>query len=246
MLLLIAALILPGCAKFHKAATPEYPESYVTPVASYDADAHVCPINEFQAFTARHVAYDHNIFTDVITPRPMIFKTAEGKPGTILAEFYDMRRDLAMVATYGGEFSGWYPIAETVPEAGDRIWLQGYNVKDGMLTERFETVVLSPDIAGQLRFSGSPMGGSSGSCVLNEDNELVAVNTSYYPYRDGLDMGFIGSGVLVAGEWYKIPRNFMVITDETVELPEEPEPEALTLEEYLQEFFFKGEVITIE
>jgi hypothetical protein len=222
MLLLIAALTLPGCATLSKnTAKPEPPASYVTPVSAQSGDAHVCPIDPHRAMTAFHVAYQRNPFTGEITPRPMVFADADGKPVTVLAELYDTRRDLAIVATYGGAFPGWYTVSNDIPKVGDKIWLQGYDLPSGMTTKRFEASVLSSNVAGNIRFRGNAEAGSSGSCIANEENELVGINTSLYIYRKPNSLAepiLIGSGLIVAGPWFSIPSNFSVVTDE-----EEPE-----------------------
>jgi hypothetical protein len=183
-------------------------------------DAHVCPFTPVNALTAWHVAYEFNYFTWEQKAIPMIFVGEDGVPGTLLAEFNDTRKDIAVVAAYGAAFEKWYPLAEKVPELGDKVWIQGFDIHTGFSPFRFETTVVHPNVAGQLRYEGSPMGGSSGSCVLNEDDEIVAINVSYFHLKDGLEDTFVGNGWLVAGPWFRVPRNFIEITDPTYEIPE--------------------------
>jgi len=205
----LMALLLPGCATLKKHTQQEEPaRTKIVPVAGRTSDAHVCPTSKNTAMTAWHVAFEVNPRTWEIRPRYLMFTGKDGKPGTLVPKMWDPRRDLAVMVAIGAEFPGWYGFAEEIPKAGDKVKVSGYIMKEGMAQGIGEYTVLTPNIAGQIRYSGSPMGGSSGSCILNKEDEIVGINTAYYASSGGIDITIVGSGWLVVGPWREIPELF--------------------------------------
>ncbi len=207
-LILTFALILGSCAHGAMKGHESPDLSMITPVSGRDTDAHVCPVSPTLAFTAYHVAMRTHPFTDVSTPRVMVFVGKDGKQGSAVFKMADARKDVAVVEAYGAECPGWYDVADEIPKQGSSVWIKGYDVAAGLAPEPIKARVLQPNVAGQMRYSRSPGPGSSGSCVLNADDEIVAVNVSAYVYVDAGMPKVIGSGWLMADDWYKVPRNW--------------------------------------
>jgi hypothetical protein len=156
-----------------------------------------CPVGPRKILTAAHV----------IDPRPFdrtpLMRTyfAQGTvTGLATPEYSHAVRDLALLeASVDVEF---YPVAKAAPQAGDSLWLTGYDWRDvkRAFAERTWEVKALRSVAGSLLIydpAGEP--GTSGSCVLNAAGEVVAINVGGKGVGRMFD-GEVGVGVLVAGE----------------------------------------------
>jgi hypothetical protein len=102
-----------------------------------------------------------------------------------------------------GKFPKVYTLAKKIPEPGTKLWIRGFNVHKGFEGKGIEVEVLRTEF-GHLYLKKEPEGyiGSSGSCMLNEDEEVVAIYVAAYPRRSGLtSVDWMGDGELVAGPW---------------------------------------------
>jgi hypothetical protein len=99
-------------------------------------------------------------------------------------------------------FPHYLPLAATAPKAGDRIWLLGFdwsNRKNAMADDVIEAKVLRV-VALHVIFSPTGQPGSSGSCVVNESGEVIAINEGSYELDDKAEAG------LAVGVWGGLHR----------------------------------------
>lgn len=170
--------------------------------------AHACPIGPDYALTAAHVVdareqiereQDNGKLMNGKkvdwAATPSRYESVDGRSRGQLTDlqeiFFD--RDLAEVK---GAFEGFYRVAATCPSQGDEVTFMGYQLdKGGAFTypQIFNAHVLS-SVAGEVEYDKAGHGGSSGSCVLNAQNEVVAINVGQWAEGHGV-------GVLVCGEW---------------------------------------------
>jgi hypothetical protein len=191
------------CASSPPLSGPE-PERYPTPDLSgvlrimgnttggHLFAAQACPLSATLAITNTHVTVGGSLLWD-----------AAGVSGHIdPSTLGDQYRDLTAVRPVGTPFPRSYPLSEAAPVPGDRVWFVGYDyrkVKDAYKPRVMRAEVVNV-VAGVVFYTPSGIRGSSGSCVLNERGEVVAIN------RGGgdLDNGdVIGMGVGVWGDRIK-------------------------------------------
>lgn len=160
--------------------------------------AHACPIAMDKALTNRHVARDGSQW---------VWGTGDGEANHGLAEVDgspDTFRDLASIKPItDARFPKWYPLATTAPKTGERVWFLGYdwsNAKDGFGPDVVEAKVVRL-LNGHLIFKSAGRPGSSGSCILNESGEVVAINQGG---KDMDDKAEDGVGVGVWGNWLQL------------------------------------------
>jgi len=157
------------------------------------ASGQACAVTEHLALTARHV---------VETDDGTRIEELRGSNGDVAGYFTVVRvyeaSDLAALQT---ELTLTpYPLAEAPPREGDKVWMQGYdwrNEKDMYQPRVFESTV-TRSVAGVLHYVPGGMPGTSGSCVLNEKGELVAIDVNKR-WADNRKPG--GGGVAVYGVW---------------------------------------------
>jgi hypothetical protein len=171
-----------------------------------------CPISETQALTAEHV-------TSVALPTgthrvmPLIWSDSLGNTGWGREVLADLTRDLSLFESMEGKFKKWFSLSQTEPKPGDEIYILGYDFAKGAIRKEFKAKVLNSDGA-HLVYSRGGEPGSSGSCVLNEKGEVVAINTGYFV----LEMGDVrGRGLNVWGPWskFKVPEGIDVGEEST-------------------------------
>lgn len=160
--------------------------------------AHACPTSMDRALTNRHV---------VRGGTKWIWGLGDGEEFHGLAEIEgtaDEFRDMAIVKpTTVTRFPRWYPIAVAAPKIGDHVWFLGYDFKNedrafgpkpfkGTVTRLYN---------GHLVFKSAGQPGSSGSCILNDQGETVAINQGG---RETENTGEVGLGVGVWGDWLRL------------------------------------------
>jgi hypothetical protein len=187
--------------------------SAIEPVSSRLGVGHVCPVTEKLALTATHVEGWRSVLDPPTktTPIPLMGEI-DGQPITLFRLWTDLRRDISMVQIVGPEkFPRFYPLAKKVPEPGTKLWIRWFDIYKGFEGKEVEVEVMRTDF-GNLYLKKEPEGyvGSSGSCMLNEDEEVVAIYVSSYPRRSGLNsVEWMGDGELVAGPWGTYHRDFV-------------------------------------
>lgn len=163
-----------------------------------DSIAHACPIAMDRALTNQHV---------MSTGSQMVWGVGNGEEahGIVESTETDRYRDLSYIKPISvARFPRWYPIAKSAPKIGDRIYFIGYDWADRKKAfgpEQFDSKVTQV-LNGNIAFEDGGKGGSSGSCVLNEAGEVVAIN------KGGKDTennnGIAGFAVGVWGDWLSL------------------------------------------
>ena len=150
---------------------------------------HGCPVGETEMFTARHVALPENRSNYVV------WSTQNGVTGSAWVEDSDLRRDLARMRS-DTPFPHVYRIAAEIPTVGDRVLIVGYNYSKS-LQPKILSIKVENVVAGHLVLSPGATRGFSGSCVLNEQNEVVAILTGGV----GQEERPYGIAPIVVGVW---------------------------------------------
>lgn len=169
--------------------------------------AHACPIGPRQALTNGHVV-DLRPFDPGVPPFPYAWSDGAGGAGFLVPSIggLERARDLAKVEPLGpGSFQHYLPLAQSEPKPGDRVYLLGYdwrNRKTAMDDDVIEARVTRV-VALHVLFTPSGQPGSSGSCLVNEAGEVVAINEGGYETDAGETVGL---AVGVWGGLHKLPE----------------------------------------
>lgn len=162
--------------------------------------AQACPIAADKALTAGHVAKEIQL-VGTPTPIPYIWESSGhlGLLGDRQTTVWDRFRDLAYVTPYQSTFPRWYTIAHDAPKPGDKVRFRGFDFRrkrDAFAPRDFQAIVLRV-VNGHVIFSPPGVHGTSGSCVLNEAGEVVAINSFG---ADMEDRNTVGGAVGVWGD----------------------------------------------
>lgn len=162
---------------------------------------HACVISPRLALTNGHIV-DPRPFDKEVPLLPYLFSDDDGGEGVVtpIPDRLEQSRDLAAVEPMReeDEFKHYLPVAKERPKPGDRIWLLGYSwdsKKTAMADDPIEAKV-TRIVALHINFYPSGVGGSSGSCVVNDAGEVVGINEGGWPTDDS---GMAGSAVGVWG-----------------------------------------------
>lgn len=203
---LACLLLLTGCATARPpqatglvTVAPPAPDlTGVLALVGKDAFAHACPIAADLALTNGHVVDGISL----IGERPIhpLMWESRGVLGVLGGEGLTERnpfRDLAFVRPSEGEFPKFYVVAKEPPAVGERVWFLGYDFRKrkAVLAPRvFDAEVVRVRV-GHIAFYRAGVKGSSGSCVLNARDEVVAVNQALIQTEDDAELSGIGVGV---------------------------------------------------
>lgn len=172
------------------------------------ASGHGCPITEERALTNAHMvdyrpptAIQNEESTLPINPIPYRFESLDGQSiGVTKTAAISFQEDLAIIS---GRFERFYSLAAECPKVGDKLLNLAYSngsEKGTILPRPVESKVLA-SVAGKVEYDNSGSFGSSGSCVLNEKDEVVAINSQVLIFENGDKVKLHGLGVLVCGPW---------------------------------------------
>ena len=156
--------------------------------------AHLCPYSAHQAYTARHVVLDFEFGRLWLIP----VNWGQGdQGGTLFPLMLDARRDLALGCS-NKPFPRWFERAAGPPNVGDKVHVPVYDwFKKGAPRNEIELTVAEV-VGGTIRFESSPNPGSSGACILDDENRIVAIASGGLP-------GLTSFGMAVWGKWGEIP-----------------------------------------
>jgi hypothetical protein len=163
---------------------------------------HLCPVSAEEAFTAEHVSTEPEPIGGRFMFRQLIFvQRIDGQEatGVVREVSADRTRDLSRVRIVKGDkFLQWFPIARLEPAKGDKVFIVGFDWDKGATPGLVEAKVLHSE-GPMLWYDKNAGPGSSGSCVLTAQKEVVAVNVGYII----TDTREIGRGVSVWGRWQR-------------------------------------------
>lgn len=176
--------------------------------------AHACPLEPRYALTNGHVV-DLRPFDADVPPFPFAYSDGLGNAGFLVPTTgedgrttgLERARDLASVEPLrkGDVFARPLPVAANPPQAGDRVYLLGFSWKNKktLLDDDVIEAKVTRVVALHVAFFPSGQPGSSGSCIVNEAGEVVAINEGGYPTDDGEEVGI---GVGVWGNLSRMPQ----------------------------------------
>lgn len=169
-----------------------------------DSLGHACPISPTDALTADHVAVTRELMWGPGTGFApyVVWGDMLGNVGTAQWQWSDKRRDISLIRISPNTplFSAHLRRAKAAPKVGDKVYVVGFKFGAGAGDWTDGSKVTGVQ-AGMLVYSSTPGPGSSGSCVLNQDGEFVAINV----------WSLAGEGVaaLVVGDWESVPDQFL-------------------------------------
>ena len=161
-------------------------------------DGHACAVSPTLALSCAHLPdvrpFDHD--TGLYATR---YEDGAGASGVLSPIYVTSSCDLAM---YSGEFNHYYVLAKAPPALGEHLRLMGYDWRDKRRAfgPRPISAKVLRVIAGHLILDTDPVTepGSSGSCVLNDRDEIVAINCFGKQMKSLEQVGIV---VGVWGEW---------------------------------------------
>ena len=209
--LIVIGALLSACACFQpcEAAPKLTPvedaaSKYIVAVGGKKSFGHACPISKTEALTAEHVSTITR-FNGTQVIFPLIWSDTEGGHGTVMEFMSDSRRDLSYVRVDEGEFARFFTVAKSEPMVGSHVLIVGFDFKKGIIPRLVWARVLNIT-AGVLTYDDTPGPGSSGSCVLNEQGEVVAINIGQFNIDNYSKP--VGLGHLITGEWAAFPKKY--------------------------------------
>ena len=146
--------------------------------------AHACPIGPSKALTNAHVIGDYDRYVWESLGHVGLL----GAPRTTEKDLF---RDLGYVAPWRGAFPTWYRVSKDAPKPGDRLWFLGWDFrkrKDAFAPRVFQSEVLRVR-NGHVIMTPAGVPGTSGSCVLNQHGEVVAINSAGMELEDKSQVG---------------------------------------------------------
>lgn len=149
----------------------------------YLPSAHACPVADTYALTGRHVA--ENLETGEL--RRYRFSTDDGLEGVVEPVAVLSETDLALMKVMTPDVKlRAYPVAAHRPQVGDQVAIAGYDWRDqkrAFATRTWDGEVLRI-VAGNIVYKNPGEGGSSGSCVWNEQGEVVGIGVGFHSLSD--------------------------------------------------------------
>ena len=217
VLVIVAALGMGGCATSSRLTVP------VDSAPSTDAVVHLmgrftggqaCAVGSHVALTAAHIP-DKRPFDTSVPLYPHIWSSDSGRWGVLLPRLggTSLDRDLSIMDSRE-PFEEFVVPAETPPLVGDSLWLVGYDWRgaERAYSKRVHKATVTRIQAGHIIVRTDAEPGSSGSCVLNADGNLVGIFVARTE-------GFAWSVGIAVGTWGPLMPNI-----------EKQEPEILRLE----------------
>lgn len=177
--LAVLALLLVGCGRVHPSVLPEVDHlGGILRVIGKDANAaHACPVSPNIAYTNAHVA-DLRPYDTGFPLVSYIWSDRQGREGLLAPDWVSASQDLARMHPIGSEFPQFYQIVTEAPKPGTKLHFLGYSwdsKKTAFDEKRFDVTVVRT-VSGMVIYDPDGAPGSSGSCVLDDADRVVAIN----------------------------------------------------------------------
>ena len=172
-----------------------------------DTFGHGCPVEapgpivgeppQTRIFTAELVAKDGKKFT------PVAWATHDGTAvGFAFPAFLDAVHDLVILLPQEAPPFA-FKLSRRPPKEGEKLTIVGYRRKGRNPYDPFVVEARFSGLGpGLITYDDSPGPGSSGSCVLNSDGEVVAINTGFWTPQGPNGPGY-GIGVSLFSPWFE-------------------------------------------
>lgn len=165
--------------------------SGIMPLIGKGTLAHACPISPVKALTAAHVVSKGG---EDESPRFHHFQQGDVVGTTNRVEVFE-DADIALV-WLDKPVKKFYPLAPTAPIPGEKLFLRGFDFrrqKDALAPRDWEVTVLRT-VAGHVVFKPGVEQGTSGSCILNQQGEVVGI-VAFGVSIEGGSEAVVGVGV---------------------------------------------------
>lgn len=165
----------------------------------YASYAHACPVDGL-VLSAAHVVQPRNGRNPPL-PWPAYYAWSDLHQNSGYVHSRGLSpRDLGTFVVLSGT-PHFYRHATEEPEPGDKVnWLEfDLSSKDKAFAPHSKQARVQRSVSGHLILDEPPMRGASGSCVLNEQGEVVAIITGGVNVGAGGAVGFV---VSVSGQWW--------------------------------------------
>lgn len=161
--------------------------------------AHACPVQSNLALSSRHVA-TWQVERLQFVGRDWVWEDERGHVGRLEYVNHVGIRDLAVMGTET-PFEKVFPLAKNEPAIGEKLYLFEFDFEQDVppMPNKTLEVTYKGTVGGQVFFKPIPLPGSSGSCILNANAEVVGITSG------SLDMirgwapavyGIYGAGLL--------------------------------------------------
>jgi V8-like Glu-specific endopeptidase len=179
LLTTLSLLLCPVYAGPKEQKQPEQPApdlSRIVALVGPSNMGHGCPVSATDALTAGHVAGTWR--GGVQAPQSYRGENSEwaGYLDAVLASTYE-DAGVLRVDKDGVTFPSWYTLALRAPAIGERLWWVGFDWRKGKTA--YQTQVFTAKVvtikAGSIVLDTQAVEGSSGSCVLNAQGQVVGL-----------------------------------------------------------------------
>lgn len=149
-----------------------------------------CPIGPNLALTAAHVIDPMPFNKDVPLQAGFWSNPITGIAGSFTNPTLFGRADIALIE---GDFKEYFSLAKEPPKLNDVLTIQGFDWKkrSRIFAPRIWKVKAQYRAGRMLSVSDNPQVGSSGTCVLNEANEVIGIMVWNFEAEDNNRAGII-------------------------------------------------------
>ena len=152
------------------------------PLIGFSGSGHACPTEE-AIYTARHV----------VEKGPL--SSPYGGTTTL---WIDNTRDIAAISV--GQPTLRFRVVKSVQEQEKVHWYEfNFTNKKKMFVQEKQEARVLRSVSGHIIFDKGPVSGSSGSCLLNESNEVVGIVVWHFPVK-GTEKT-VGVAIDITGVW---------------------------------------------